>query len=97
MRQFHNLTAVEALLTEYLKLLEDIKPMSKRIEEIRAWCKEMGPFATDHFVCSIEDRERTGVVPLQELIEILGKEKIEALGLTKTCAFSIVHVSRLSD
>lgn len=84
----------EKLLEEYLALKELIKPIDKRIEEIRTWCKNKGPFCTQNYVCSVEVRQRTAMVSLEEAIAILTKEVIEKLRLSRTSEFKLIHVSK---
>lgn len=81
-------------LAELVYLQNNVKPMLSQIEKIKKWCKEQGTFNTDLYVCVIEPRKRTGMVSMEEAIEILSLEVIEKLNLSRTSEFLLVHVSK---
>lgn len=84
---------INAVLTEFLSLKQELKLKETRLKEIQTWCKEQGSFATDVYVCSVTDRSRTGLVGLEKAIEALGKELLEQHDLITTSTFSVVSVS----
>lgn len=85
---------IDATLEELLDLQLIIKSQMKRAEDIKNWCKEVGSFATDKYVCAVEKRTRVGLVGMDEAIRILGKETIELMKLSKASEFLLVHISK---
>jgi hypothetical protein len=89
-----DMRSVERALTELLVLEEAIKPMQKRINEIREWCKSQGSFATDNFVVSVKPRNQVRLVGLKAAIEALGIEILESNGLIQEIEVFLVNVSK---
>lgn len=84
-------------LRELLVLMDKVKIMSKRIEEIKDFCKERGSFATKNFVCAVLAQQRVGIAPLKEVIDCFGRETLEKYALIKLSEFQIVKVSSISE
>lgn len=87
-------TEVNAVLTEFLILTADIKAKTKRLEEIKKWCKDRGTFSTSKFVCSVNLRTRTGLAGLEIVIDAIGKQILEDNDLIRTSEFLLVTVSK---
>lgn len=85
----------DGILEELLMLEADIKSMTKRVDEIKKYCKERGSFSTARFVCAIKDRSQVRLVSLDRATEILGADMIQECGLSQTITFSVVCVSKL--
>lgn len=85
----------DQLLDELLVLEAEIKDMSKRVDEIKKWCKERGSFSTSKYVCAIKTRSMVKLVSLEVATKILGTDMIQECGLTQTITFPVVSVSRL--
>lgn len=85
----------DAMLKELLLLEADVKVKNKRIAEIKEWCREMGSFATDRFLCSVKEHERRGMVGLDKAIQLVGKDTLEEFGLITASTYKTVHVSEI--
>lgn len=90
---FRSITVTESVLEELLDLEADIKPKVKRIAEIKDWCKQVGSFNTDHYICLIKDQERTGLVSLEKAVGKLGRTILEETGCIQTTSFQTVHIA----
>ena len=90
-------TPTDAELEEFLHLQKAVKPMLKRIEEIRSLCKERGSFFTANYVCSVKLQERRGMAGLDECIDALGQELLDKHELIRLSSFLLVYVARLND
>ncbi len=88
------MTHLDEMLQELIALEQDVKIKYKRIEEIKAWCKEQGSFATDHHVCSVKEHTRTGLAGLDVVAKALGRDLLEDLDLIRVSQFLTVHVSK---
>lgn len=88
------MSAEDLILEEYLKLDREIKEKTKRLEELKEWCKSKGSFATQLFVCALMPRERTSLAPLDEVAAALGKDALERFNLIRRHSFCIVQVTR---
>lgn len=89
---------VEQLLSELLELEANVKPMIRRINEIKEWCKEQGSFCTLQYVCSVQGRMQKRLIGLQAAIDAMGgEEALEELGLIQIIEFLTVHVGRKSS
>ena len=85
---------IEGVLKEYVELEKQLKPMNKRMAELKEWCKQLGTHATMNYVCSVRTQERTGIVSLANAEELVGRPFLEKNGMIKTTTFEIVSVSK---
>lgn len=84
----------DSMLEEIILLEEELKPKIKRLNELKGHCKTRGSFATDFFVCAVEDRSQTRLVSLDRAVKALGREMLESFDLIQVIMFSTVHVTR---
>lgn len=84
---------INEMLHELLKLEELVKQYSKRIDEIRSWCKKQGPFTTNEFICAVIPRSRTSLVSLELASKLVGMEYLATHDLIQTITYSTIHVS----
>lgn len=83
-------------LKELVELELLVKPMLKRINEIKELCKLQGSFYTANYVCSVKSLERRGLPGLAEVQKAIGKDILEEYGLIKVSSFLIVHVAPIA-
>ncbi len=88
------ITKDDLLLQEIVELEAALKPMVRRLKELKEQCKDKGSFATDIYVCSVKEQTRTGLVGLERAIDALGREMLQSFDLIQTVLFKTVHVSR---
>lgn len=81
-------------LKELLELEAEVKIMTARINEIRTQCKEAGTFSSKEYVCTVFTQTRTGLVGLETACIVLGRHKLDELGLIKTTEFQLVKVAK---
>lgn len=74
-----------------------IKESQKRVDEIKAWCREQGSFTTDRYICSVTPRVRTSLVSLDKVAEIIGWEIIEKENLIKTTEYLTVQIIQIDS
>lgn len=86
-------TQVEQVLAELLLLEQEVKIKSKRIDEIRKWCKEQGSFSTMNYVCVVKPRTRVGLAGLEVVAAAIGQDILEQFNLIKQSTFYMVTVS----
>lgn len=88
------LSLEDEMLSELIELEEEVKVASKRIHEIREWCKAQGSFCTEFYVCSVQPRSRTGIAALDKVVKALGRDILEEHELISTSSFSVISVTR---
>lgn len=84
---------IEGVFMELVSLQEYLKPKIKRMEELKTWCKTLGSYATENYVCSVRPQEKVCLVSLDKAIEALGRSLLEEKGLIQTVSFEVVSVS----
>lgn len=82
------------VLAELLSLKAAIKPMLTRIAEIETDIKERGTFVTSEYAVTVKPGLRSGMASVDVCSAILGREKLEALGLIKASYFKTVSVAK---
>lgn len=84
-------------LEELLSLEAQVKPLLKRIAEIRTACKAYGSFYTANHVCTVKIQERKIIAGLAEVTRFIDSKILERYGLIRESKAYIVHISRLED
>lgn len=85
----------DSVLDELMALEKEVKPALKRIGEIRDWCRKMGTFSTERYVCAVLDKEQRRLIGLEAAALALGGvDIVEELGLIQIIEFKTIHVSR---
>lgn len=82
------------LLEELFSLLQDAKVIDKRIEELKAYCKDKGSFYTKDYVCAVNGRSRMSMVGVEEAIAKLGKEFLMGHNMIRSHNFLAVTVAK---
>lgn len=84
----------DVLLERYVELDIQIKLLTKEKEDIKKLLIEVGPFFTENYVCSINDRERVGLKGLEMVAEAIGMDILEEYKLISKSFYKIVSVSK---
>jgi len=82
----------EEMLAELVKLEAEIKAAAKRVDEIKAACKEKGTFSTVHYVVVVSEVHQTRLEGLEKVAAVVGRETLEGAGLIKEISFQTVKV-----
>ena len=81
-------------LEELLTLEGAVKGMIKRINDIRDKCKLQGSFYTTKFICTVKERTRIGIAPLECVEDALGRDVLEQHSLIRISKYHIIQVVR---
>lgn len=84
----------DVLLERYVELDLTIKLLTKEREEIKKLLLEVGPFFTSNYVCSVNERERTGLKGLEIVAEAIGMDLLEEYQLISTTKYKQISVSK---
>lgn len=88
------ITAEDIILEELVLLEEELKPKVRRLNELKDMFKQRGSFATDIFVCAVNEQTQRRLVSLDKAVAALGKEMLDSFELIQTITFKTVRVSR---
>lgn len=86
-------TPTDDELKEFIMLQEQVKYLTKRLEELKALCKARGSFSTDRYVCAVMEQQRTGLAGLKEVEKVLGLELLQRFNLIRTSPYLLVKVT----
>lgn len=82
-------------LAEFLKLQQEIKQKSRRMDEIRKACKEAGSFCTANHACVVYEQEQRRLIGLEEASSIPGAlDFFEKYDMIKVLDFLVVKIAR---
>lgn len=84
-------------LAELLSLEAQVKPLLKRIAEIRNACKVQGSFYTANHVCTVKEQERQIIAGLAEVSRFIHPKILERYGLIRISTAYIVHIAKLEE
>lgn len=90
----HSIT--ESELQEYMEVVQTIKELEVRKEELKALLTDRGSFCSRNYVCSVTDQSRTGLVGLEHVEKALGRDILEYHELIRITHFKVVKVSRIA-
>lgn len=84
---------IDGVFKELVSLETELKPKVKRLSELRDWCKGLGTYATENYVCSVRDQERRCLVSLDKAADALGQSFLIEHDLIQVVSFQVVSVS----
>lgn len=82
----------DEMLAELVELESRIKAAAKRVEEIKAACKERGTFSTVNYVVIVSEISQTRLEGLEKVSSVIGRETLQSAGLIKEISFQTVKV-----
>lgn len=86
-------TPTDAELKEFLELQQTIKVATKRLEEIKAVCKERGTFHTRLYACVVVEQPQERLAGLESVSLVFGRDVLESNGLINRFSSLIVKVA----
>lgn len=92
-----DVATIDDLLFELITLEHEVKPLKKRIDEIKQWCKATGSFSTINYVCAVKELERRSLVSIEKAKDLLGMEFLEHNGLIYVSNYQVVSIVEKSD
>lgn len=87
----------DADIAELLLLQQQVKAMTKRIDEIKKACKKAGSFFTAQYTVSVISQSRVGLAGLEEVKEYIHEDILNKYGLIRKSEFLIVKIGQLPD
>lgn len=82
-------------LREFLILQERIKTMTKRLDVLKARCRDQGTFFTKTYACVVLTQRSERLAGLADVERVFGRAMLNASNLINVHESQIVKISRL--